>query len=202
MRAYVALRRALVPLAQVERALPLTGRILDLCCGYGTLALLVAERGPARHVIGIDIDAGRIAVARRAAAGIPNVEFQVGDLLALPRQPVDAILLIDSLHYFRRDVQLQVLKSLRALLKAGDTLVLREVVRSMSPRFWWTWFHERVMTGAAFTQTADGTIEFLGLDDHLARLRQAGFRVERITAAPPWIPYADHLFIATAADPE
>jgi len=52
-------------------------RILELGCGDGRLTFVLAET--AARVVGIDPDAGAIALARRRATanGIPNVQFRV-----------------------------------------------------------------------------------------------------------------------------
>lgn len=52
-----------------------TGRLLDVGCGPGSLALLVAHLF--EHVVGVDADAGMVAEAERAAAerGITSAEF-------------------------------------------------------------------------------------------------------------------------------
>ncbi len=57
-------------------------RALDLGCGSGTAALLLAKR--ARVTVGVDINPRAVALAKINAAinGITNVEFRVGDLFA------------------------------------------------------------------------------------------------------------------------
>src|SRR5512140_3568546 len=53
------------------------GRVLDVCCGTGHLAGLLAERG--FRVAGIDASAEMVAHARQNVAG---AEFHVGDVAA------------------------------------------------------------------------------------------------------------------------
>ncbi len=57
-------------------------RVLDLGCGSGTGALLLARR--ARAAVGVDINPRAVALSKINAAinGIVNVEFRVGDLFA------------------------------------------------------------------------------------------------------------------------
>ncbi len=57
-------------------------RVLDLGCGSGTAALLLAKR--ARAVVGADINPRAVALSKINAAinGVTNVEFRVGDLFA------------------------------------------------------------------------------------------------------------------------
>jgi methylase of polypeptide subunit release factors len=57
-------------------------RVLDLGCGSGTAALLLAKR--ARASVGVDINPRAIALSKINAAinGITNIEFRLGDLFA------------------------------------------------------------------------------------------------------------------------
>jgi demethylmenaquinone methyltransferase/2-methoxy-6-polyprenyl-1,4-benzoquinol methylase len=74
-------KRATAALAQV----PSGGRGLDVCCGTGDLALLLARHaGPHGRVLGVDISEEMLHVARRKAAGLgPRVEFALGNAEAL-----------------------------------------------------------------------------------------------------------------------
>jgi demethylmenaquinone methyltransferase / 2-methoxy-6-polyprenyl-1,4-benzoquinol methylase len=76
-------KRTTAALVQV----PVGGRALDICCGTGDLALLLADLvGPRGHVVGIDISERMLAVARKkaAAAGLGGrVDFGLGDAEAL-----------------------------------------------------------------------------------------------------------------------
>jgi protein-L-isoaspartate O-methyltransferase len=71
----------------VTLAAPQPGeRVLDVACGTGVVARLVAPHvGPAGHVVGLDLDPGRLAVAR-ALPPAPGavLEWREGDALALP----------------------------------------------------------------------------------------------------------------------
>ncbi|HEV8554957.1 MAG TPA: methyltransferase domain-containing protein [Actinophytocola sp.] len=59
-------------------------RVLDVATGVGEPALTVAEVvGPAGYVVGVDLAPDMIAVARRRAGAVSNVEFRTGDLESL-----------------------------------------------------------------------------------------------------------------------
>lgn len=47
---------------------PEHGRLLDLGCGYGPIALTMASRAPQATVLGVDVNARAVALARRNAA--------------------------------------------------------------------------------------------------------------------------------------
>jgi len=68
-------------MAEAARVAP-GDRVLDVACGTGVLArALVARVGPAGAVVGLDINEGMLAVARRKA---PEVEWRQGPAEALP----------------------------------------------------------------------------------------------------------------------
>lgn len=58
---------------------PEHGRLLDVGCGYGPIALTMAHRSPTSHVLGVDVNARAVALARRNAAehGLDRARFAV-----------------------------------------------------------------------------------------------------------------------------
>lgn len=198
-RLYLGIRRLVLPFDALEQRLPRGGKVVDLCCGYGALAMFVALRDPTRDVVGMDWDRRNIAVATTAASGITNVRFVEADLANFTFSGAHAVLLIDSLHYFTADHQLEILRTVRKGMQSGGTLVCRDAIREPHLRFWWNWCHERLMTGFSFTRVRDQSLHFQTLPEFVARLRTAGFEVERVERLRPWLPYADRVFVARAA---
>jgi len=69
--------------------------VLDLGCGVGEPALSAARAvGESGRVVGVDLSPAMVAAARRAVAGIANVEFVVGDFetVVLPDEGFDVVL--------------------------------------------------------------------------------------------------------------
>jgi len=66
-------------LLETVPALPAGGRLLDLGCGYGPVALTMASRAPGSAVLGVDVNARAVDLARRNAAGhgLDNARFAV-----------------------------------------------------------------------------------------------------------------------------
>jgi ubiquinone/menaquinone biosynthesis C-methylase UbiE len=61
-------------------------RVLDVCCGSGASAIPAAAAvGPTGSVLGVDLAAQMLALARAKAAqrGLTNIEFRTGDMLDL-----------------------------------------------------------------------------------------------------------------------
>ena len=61
---------------------PESGELLDVGCGTGALTLAMADRWPARSVIGVDLAAPFISYARSRRSG-DRPTFEIGDACAL-----------------------------------------------------------------------------------------------------------------------
>jgi SAM-dependent methyltransferase len=101
----MAVRSAENSLAFLAAQLRPGDRLLDCGCGPGSLTLDLARRLNPGQVIGIDITDDHLAVGRAAAeqAGLENVEFRVGDAMALPFDDAsfDVVLLHTVLDHVR-----------------------------------------------------------------------------------------------------
>ena len=75
-------RRLAASFAEFARS-PDHGRVVDVGCGTGSLALALADRRTANNVAGIDIAAPYIAFAR-SRPGTAGIGFAVGDARRLP----------------------------------------------------------------------------------------------------------------------
>jgi SAM-dependent methyltransferase len=94
--------------------------VVDLCCGDGLFTAPLALLS--RHVIGIDIDKGMLAVARDKveAVGATNCELIEGDAYAiaeLVRRPVDYVLIANTFHGVPDKPRLA--RGVAAILKPG-----------------------------------------------------------------------------------
>ncbi|TIR15733.1 MAG: methyltransferase domain-containing protein [Mesorhizobium sp.] len=76
-------------------------RVLDIACGTGIVARVARERlGAAGYVVGIDINADMLAVARTVA---PDIDWRVGNAGALPvleGEQFDVIVCQQGLQFF------------------------------------------------------------------------------------------------------
>ena len=155
-------------------------RILDIGCGTGTLACLLAERGA--QVVAVDPAAASLEVARRKPHA-ERVRWLLGDALsALPVPAVDLVTMTGNVaQVFLGDEEWDaLLRAVRAVLVPGGRLVFE--TRDPSRRAWQHW-------------TRPGTHRVLELPDE--------GRVEAWTdlleVRPPLVSFRQHIRIG--ADP-
>ena len=174
-----------------EGLIPPRARLLDLGCGQGVLAALLAAAGiEVRSMRGIDLMARDIA---RAQAASPGGEFVQGDIRTTPFGPADRVVILDVLHYIDRDAQEDVLRRVRESLGEGGVLLLRVGDASGSLRFRITVATDRL--AMALRGHPVGRLHCRPLDEWIALLRGMGFRVD---AAPmsQGTPFANVLLVA------
>ena len=137
-RAHVAVRWATCPIPAVAAQLPAAGRILDVGCGHGLLALYLALESPEREVVGIDVDEDKLAVARVAAAGAGlSARFEAVIGGELPAGPWHGIGIVDVLYLLSAEDQRSLLRSCAEALEPGGVLAVKEM--ALVPRWKARW---------------------------------------------------------------
>ena len=112
--------------ALVEHFLPAGGKVLDLGCGNGRVALALAPLG--FQVEGLDISPSMIEEARAAAtaAGV-DARFRVGDAVKLPQDEneLDAVVFAcNGIGHLTRDGKFACLIELQRVLRPGGVALL------------------------------------------------------------------------------
>jgi SAM-dependent methyltransferase len=166
-RTWEATSRALIGLMEF-------GDVLDLACGDGVMAELVA--GHARSITCVDISPTVIAAARKRLASFSNVRFHEGDMHALPFKAAsyDHVFAMHALSYSQDPKKL--LKEASRLLRPKGRLV----VAALNAHH-----HEAAM------QSYDHVNLGVSPDQLRRLLEQSGFAVEmcQITSRESKPPY-------------
>ncbi len=113
------------------RQLPASiGRALDVGCGAGEFARLLAGR--ARAVDAVDVSPAMIAAARAASPQFPNVNWIEGDVLTLDLEPAsyDAVTAIASLHHMPLEAAF---RRFGELVRPGGTVAILGLYRASMP---------------------------------------------------------------------
>ncbi len=101
-----------------------SGTVVDLGCGYGMALSFAAFGGGSQRLVGCDLDAHRVAVARKALSTL-HAEVSVADVRGVELPPASLILILDVLQYLRADEQLTLLKRCCSALVPNGVLVFR-----------------------------------------------------------------------------
>jgi SAM-dependent methyltransferase len=111
-------------------------RVLDVGCGTGTFAVLLADRGV--DVIGVDPAAGSLDVAK-AKPGADRVRWIYGDATSLPPMQVDLSTMTANVAQaiVDRPVWEETLRAIHAVLRPGGYLVFE--TRDPACRAWENW---------------------------------------------------------------
>lgn len=200
-------------------------RVLDVGCGTGVFALLLAERGS--EVTGVDPAAASLDVAR-TKPGADKVRFLLGDATTLPPLQVDLATMTGNVaQVFLTDAEwTATLTGIRQALRPGGRLVFES--RDPARRVWEDWKRDwtplrlevpgagvvqswapvtrvngPLVTFEGTTTLPDGTViptsstlRFRERDELEATLTAAGFMVEEVRDAPDR-PGHEFVFIAS-----
>jgi len=162
------LKHSLYPLKYLKSVLPSTGRILDLGCGEGMLANLLASELKGVEFHGVDLDKTKIENAKRVAQS--NAAFTAGDINDLDFSNASAVIFNDVLHHNPDEGQIKLLGSANKFLDEDGLLVLKEVDSKDRLDVFWTNFWDKKLY-------PNDKLNFHNVEEWERILRKAGFRV-------------------------
>jgi ubiquinone/menaquinone biosynthesis C-methylase UbiE len=148
------------------------GHIADVGCGPGHVAAYLQEQGA--EVVGLDLSPAMVVQAR---ALHPDVEFEVGDMRALPLEDglLGGIVALYSLIHIPRAEVVAVLREFRRVLRPGGRLLvgfhIGEEIRHFED-----WWGEPVNLDFIFFTTAEMA----------TYLDEAGFSLEETIEREPY----------------
>ncbi len=157
--------------------------LLDLGCGIGLLAHALRDEGVGLAYRGVDNDAAKIIVARRAArrANLPDATFLVVDLASTLPAHRGSVAILDVLQYLDDDSQQRLLQAAISMLVPGARLVIRSGLDDDSRRMWVTRAIDWFGNGIGWMNTAPrgyprehdlrATLENAGLQSEFTPLR-------------------------------
>ena len=165
--------------------------VLDVGCGIGLLGCYLREHGFAATVAGFDLDAGKIAKARRATASYAGLEFHAADAASHTGQRGNVVIL-DVLQYLDAAQQQALLGRLAAAVPSGGCCVIRATPRDASWRFRVTRFEDWFVRKVGWMNSEPR--HYSSAEEVCAPFLALGFTCE---VRPLWgrTPFNSHLFV-------
>ncbi len=201
-RLHLSVRFWVCPLPRIAEYVPKSGLIVDVGCGHGLFAQLVA-RMPSRQVIGFDLDAHKIQLAQQLTAGrrgLPNVQFRVADVAQAEVPPAQAVTILDVLYLVPYAAQEQLLADCARKLAPGGVLILKEIAERPRWKYWANWLEESLMVRVLKLTAGAGQFYFRPRAQWQALLQRLGLQVETIELDRGYY-HAHILFVARKPQP-
>jgi SAM-dependent methyltransferase len=179
-RLHMIVRWRVCPLQKIAELVPDEGLTVDLGCGHGLFAQLLARTQNSRNVIGIDLDEHKIALAQQLK--LPNLRFVTGDIADADLPQTVAITILDVFYLIPFHLQESLLAVCAKKLEAGGTIILKEMAERPRWKVFLNWLEEtlavRVLRITASTESA--RFYFRSRAEWESLLRSLGFGVETI----------------------
>lgn len=180
-------RWAIVPFGQIESYFPKNGLIIDIGCGEGVLATLLAISSKKRKVEGYDINQDKINLGQSIAQRIPNLSFQRKNVLKENLPKAAGFVLSDFLHHIPEEQHKSLLKRIVEATDKNGIIVIKEIdladgIRSKISRFFDFLFYP------------GQNVSFINSQDLANFLKSLGLKVDLIKTQK-WFPGSTTLFI-------
>jgi 2-polyprenyl-3-methyl-5-hydroxy-6-metoxy-1,4-benzoquinol methylase len=170
------------PLEQTAALVPAAGRILEIGCGRGLLCAHLALGSARREVVGVDIDARKLDVARRVLPEARRrgacLDFQLAAPGHVPEGRWDAILIVDVLYLMPLPLQRRLLQACASALAAGGVLLVKEMGSTPRWKFHWNYLQETLAVRLLRWTRGAGSMSFADPATLAVWLAGAGLRVE------------------------
>lgn len=186
MNIWSNLRKKILPITAINNFLPSTGIVYEIGSGYGVLAQELGIMYEKRIIIGLDINATKIATAQKKF-GSNRLKFKIADALTFNYKLCAGVVMSDFLHHIPYNSQIILLKKIEKVLKKNGVLVIKEIDKQDS----WRSKFSRLWD---FLLYPNDTIYYRSKTQWINLLRSLGYSVTT-TRETIWFPGSTHLFI-------
>jgi 2-polyprenyl-3-methyl-5-hydroxy-6-metoxy-1,4-benzoquinol methylase len=185
--AYDRLRSFIFPFDALLEEVPRRSRILDVGSAYGSFAIRMAKRDPHSTVLGVEISQERVVSSRESAGNLDNVGFLACDFAKYRGNGFDVVTCLDVMHHVPKKSQPEVVRKVRTVLNSGGILILVEVNRLPTLKYYWSCLHDIIFSRTKLNYTSPQSMA--------ETLKSSGFRIESIKKASKFM-YSRYMIIA------
>jgi 2-polyprenyl-3-methyl-5-hydroxy-6-metoxy-1,4-benzoquinol methylase len=188
--AYDKLRPFIFPFDAVLEEVPRESKILDAGSAYGSFSIKMAKRDPLSKVVGVEISPERVRSSRESAGSLGNVDFVACDFTEFKGGKFDAVTCLDVMHHVPKASHESFLRKAREVLNDGGVLILVEINRLPTLKYYWNYLHDLVVSRS--TQ-----LNYIRPHNMADMIRSSGFRIESVRKASK-LMYSRYMIIARA----
>ncbi len=161
-----------------------TGKIADVGCGSGLIALYFVLENPKRQIIGYDLNKYRINNLNRAIRkykSLKNLEFVAKDFVNDTKiSSANAVLMVDLLHHLDKKTQVILLQGVRHKLAKGDYLIIKEIEKKVSYKLFITWLLDKIITKG-------DKINYRSIEEWRELLSSLDYKIKKVERIPSFI---------------
>ena len=174
---------------RVLALVPRQGRIVDVGCGTGVFATLLALESAKREVRGYDLSHTVILAAQDASRDVGNVSFSTADIATVvaTEPPPSVVTAIDLFHHLPPAQQVTMIAAIYRLLPTGGLFLLKDLESTPRWKRWANWWHD------ALVARGNPHIYVRSRRDYAELLTAAGFTVETIPLPQAYLAHVLYL---------
>ena len=146
LKVYSYLRFLILPVKNIDKIVPKSGKITDYGCGFGIVSCYLGLSSINRKIIGIEYNSERIKKARLIGRDIKNVKFKVGDASKNKIVKSDVHLLIDVVHHIPYDSQVSLLNNIIKSMDKNSLIIIKDIDKKPFLKYLWNYMHDKIMT--------------------------------------------------------
>lgn len=109
-----------------ESIIPRRAKIVDVGCGYGMLAYMLANTSNERTILGIDYDEDKTGVANHNFSKTERIQFECADALTYNYPYADVFVINDVLHYMDYASQEILMEKCVNKMNEGGMMIIRD----------------------------------------------------------------------------
>ncbi len=141
--------------------IPVSGKVLDLGCGYGYLSYYLQNRANDREILGVDYDEDKIEIANNCYSKNDRINFVAKDIRKLEISNAAAVFLNDVVHYLPAEDHEPLLQKCLDGIEDGGVLIVRDGVTDLGDRHKKTELTEKYSTQIiGFNKVSNGLCFF------------------------------------------
>lgn len=186
-RLFLVLRLQMLPLMEMDEALPKEGKIVDVGCGRGHVCAFLSMISKKRKIIGVDSNSRLINEAKKIKSNNEKLSFEKKNIFNYNLGEIDGAIMSDFLHHLSYNEQEVIIKNIYKNLKKNGTLVIKEIdadekIRSKLSFLWDKFLYP------------DDKVCYRNKKNWMDLVKKVGFETASQTAVK-WFPGSTTLFI-------